>query len=52
MPFFSEQLVNLVVEIANLELAEAGILNLRHLFRDLANNLENKNKADDVEQKK
>jgi hypothetical protein len=42
MPFFSEQLVDLIVEIANLELTEAGILNLRHLFRDLTNNLENK----------
>ena len=52
MPFFSEQLVNLVVEIANLELAEAGILNLRHLFGDLTNNLEKRKKADDDELKK
>ena len=35
----AQQLVDFVVEVADPELAETGVLDLGHLFRDLANNL-------------
>ena len=35
----SQELVDLVVEIPNAKLSEAGVLNLRNLLRDLSNDL-------------
>ena len=39
MAFLSQELVDLVVEIPNAKLSEAGVLNLRNLLRDLSNDL-------------
>ena len=40
MPLFSKQLVDLVVQISNLELAQASVLNLRNFLRDLSDDLQ------------
>lgn len=40
MPLLAQKLVDLVVQITNAKLAQAGILNLRHFLSDLSDDLD------------
>lgn len=40
MPLLPQKLVDLIVQITNTKLAQTGVLNLRHLLRDLSDDLD------------